>query len=187
MPLQTWRVEGTGRHTKFCSHSPRNCWNFWAIRSWAHPTALRTFPSTLEGIESNTNKFVNTHSIIFYYNNSWSHKDPVIQAMDFLCVAPKTSTTVLVSWLTHNSNQGLSQQRSFGTTLPLIGPSASLLPSKLGQGLTSIGTAMWSLDCKVMAMGSLGVETQLWRTDLHHILILTTFFKHTNSIFVLQI
>lgn len=34
--------------TKFCSHSPRNCWNFWDIRSWALPTALRTFPSTAE-------------------------------------------------------------------------------------------------------------------------------------------
>lgn len=32
--------------TKFCSHSPRNCWNFCDIRSWALPTALRTFPST---------------------------------------------------------------------------------------------------------------------------------------------
>lgn len=32
--------------TKFCSQRPRNCWNFWDIRSWALPTALRTFPKT---------------------------------------------------------------------------------------------------------------------------------------------
>lgn len=51
MPVQTCRVEVSQKgciHTKFCSHSPRNCWNFWDIRSWALPTALRTFPSTEE-------------------------------------------------------------------------------------------------------------------------------------------
>ncbi len=34
--------------TRFCSHRPLNCWNFWDMRSWAQPTALRTFPRTTE-------------------------------------------------------------------------------------------------------------------------------------------
>jgi len=34
--------------TRFCSHRPLNCWNFWDMRSWALPTALRTFPKTTE-------------------------------------------------------------------------------------------------------------------------------------------
>ncbi len=34
--------------TRFCSHRPLNCWNFWDMRSWAQPTALRTFPKTTE-------------------------------------------------------------------------------------------------------------------------------------------
>lgn len=33
-------------HTRFSSHSSRNCWNFWDISSWALPTALRIFPRT---------------------------------------------------------------------------------------------------------------------------------------------
>lgn len=35
-------------HTRFSSHSSRNCWNFWDISSWALPTALRIFPMTAE-------------------------------------------------------------------------------------------------------------------------------------------
>lgn len=35
-------------HTRFSSHSSRNCWNFWDISSWALPTALRILPRTAE-------------------------------------------------------------------------------------------------------------------------------------------
>lgn len=60
MSVQTCRVQALQNdyiHTKFCSHSPRNCWNFWDIRSWALPTALRTFPSTEDRTKINTHTF----------------------------------------------------------------------------------------------------------------------------------
>lgn len=40
------RAEDEVTHTRFSSHSSRNCWNFWDISSWALPTALRIFPRT---------------------------------------------------------------------------------------------------------------------------------------------
>lgn len=69
------------KHTKFCSHSPRNCWNFWDIRSWALPTALRTFPSTAERMEIDKHTWQHTWLDEFFHGcTSWSH--PVICAMN---------------------------------------------------------------------------------------------------------
>lgn len=49
------RAEDEVTHTRFSSHSSRNCWNFWDISSWALPTALRIFPRTAgEGEKKNT-------------------------------------------------------------------------------------------------------------------------------------
>ena len=83
----TWIKEFSRRHcfwskkghirTKFCSHSPRNCWNFWEMRSWAHPTALRTFPSTEERTKSQKK-----HTFSGICDNYWSQRPPVIQPMD---------------------------------------------------------------------------------------------------------
>lgn len=47
-------------HTRFSSHSSRNCWNFWDISSWALPTALRIFPRTAEG--KHTGAHVSAHA-----------------------------------------------------------------------------------------------------------------------------
>lgn len=43
------QAEDEVTHTRFSSHSSRNCWNFWDISSWALPTALRIFPKTAGG------------------------------------------------------------------------------------------------------------------------------------------
>lgn len=91
MPVQTCRVEVSQKcylRTKFWSHSPRNCWNFWDIRSWALPTALRTFPSTEERTKMNTQNL--WHLLLWsicmiseascYSSYGW-HTNPVFSAI----------------------------------------------------------------------------------------------------------
>lgn len=65
--MSAWKGGGGGgghaedevTHTRFSSHSSRNCWNFWDIRSWALPTALRIFPRTAgEGEKKNTQEYM---------------------------------------------------------------------------------------------------------------------------------
>lgn len=74
-------------HTRFCSHSPLNCWNFWDIRSWALPIALRTFPSTtVRGQKKSTQhgfkalffRCIITDDVTFCNTITWKNESSVL-------------------------------------------------------------------------------------------------------------